>query len=275
MKTTLVCEGGGMRGVYTAGVLQAFMEGGFLADELVGVSAGASNGVSYVSGQLGRGCRTNVDYAGDKRYVSVQSYLRTGSVFGMDFIFGEIPEKLDPFDYDAFYASSCGFYAGATDVHTGKAVFFGKEEVTHGLEVIRASCSMPLFSPMVEYKGGLYLDGGVADPIPIDWALENGADRLVVVLTQARGYRKKAQSMRAVYHAMYRKYPKLVQAMDLRHLKYNHTLERVARLEQSGKAIVVAPPQKLAVDRFGKDRDKLEAAYGVGMACGQAALEKL
>lgn len=275
MKTAIVCEGGGMRGVFTSGVLQAFMDAGFLADMLVGVSAGASNGVSYVSGQSGRGYRTNVDYAGDKRYASLKSYLGTGSYFGMDFIFGQIPEKLDPFDFEAFQASPCDFYAGATEVETGRAAFFGKADIQPGLAALRASCSMPLLSPMVEVNGKKYLDGGVAAPIPIDKALEWGCDKMIVVLTRPRGYQKKAQGMRWLVHTAYRHYPNMAKAVDLRHLVYNHCLERLWRLEAEGKAIVAAPPEALTVDRFGKDKEALITAFGVGMAVGAATLKQL
>lgn len=272
MKTGIVCEGGGMRGSYTAGVLQAFMDGSFVADALIGVSAGASNGVSYISGQAGRGIRTNVDYAGDKRYASWQSYVRTGSFFGMDYVFGEIPETLDPFDFEAFYASPTAFYAGATDVNTGKAVFFEKEDLIPGCVALRASCSLPMLSPIVSFQGGEYLDGGVADPIPIDKALSIGCERLVVVLTRPRDYRKKPQRLRAIYRTMYRKYPAFIKAMELRHLVYNHTLEKLARLEQEGRALVIAPQTALEVDRFGKDRQKLLDACNLGLADGAAAL---
>ncbi|NLW78247.1 MAG: patatin family protein [Ruminococcaceae bacterium] len=275
MKIGIVCEGGGMRGVFTAGVLQAFMESGFMADELVGVSAGASNGVSYVSGQQGRGYRTNVDYAGDKRYASFQSFRQTGSFFGMDFIFGEIPDTLDPFNFETFAASPCDFYAGATDMETGQAVFFGKDDVQPGLHVIRASCSMPLLSPIVEYNGRKYLDGGISAPIPIDKALNDGCDKLLVVLTRERGYRKKPQRIQLLYHNKYHQYPNFVRTMNLRHLVYNHTLERLARLETSGRAIIIAPPQPLPVDRMGKDRDKLIAGYNVGLEAGFHALDLL
>lgn len=275
LKTGIVCEGGGMRGVFTSGVLQAFMDGGFVADELVGVSAGASNGVSYVSGQSGRGYRTNVDYAGDKRYCSWQSWLKTGSIFGMDYIFGEIPQRLDPFDYDAFAASPCDFYAGATNLRTGAITWFGKSDIAPPLLALRASCSIPLFSPPVHIDGQAYLDGGVAAPIPLEKALADGCGKLVVILTRPRGYRKKPQSARAAYHLALRGSPNLVKAMDRRHLVYNHTLEKLWRLEADGAALVVAPPQALTVDRFGKNAQAMKDAYSVGQACGQQALALL
>ncbi|MDL2253025.1 patatin family protein [Ruminococcaceae bacterium OttesenSCG-928-I18] len=275
MKTGIVCEGGAMRGVYTSGVLQAFMEGGFLADLLVGVSAGASNGVSYVSHQLGRGYRTNVDYAGDKRYLSFQNLCETGSLFGFDFIFDEIPNHLDPFDAEAFHASPCDFYAGALDIETGETVFFGKKDIQPGFHAVRASCSMPLLSQVAEYGGHKLLDGGIGQPIPIDKALAEGCDRLVVVLTRERGYRKKPMGMLPLYYARYRAYPKLLQAIRLRHLVYNHTLQRLFRLEAEGRAILVAPDAPLGVGRFGQDREKLINAYEIGHQKGLEALDKI
>lgn len=275
MKTAIVCEGGGMRGVFTAGVLQAFMNAGFVPDEVVGVSAGASNLASFVSGQAGRGYRTNVNYAGDPRYCSIKSYLTTGSVFGMDFIFGDIPEELDPFDYAAFAASPTAYYAGATQLSTGKVRYFGKESIVPGLAALRASCSMPLASPVVEIDGEAYLDGGVAEPIPIDKALRDGCEKLVVVLTRPRGYHKKPQALRAAYQLAYRQYPNFVRAMRLRHFVYNHCLQRLWRLEAEGRAVVALPAAPLEVDRFGKDADKLIAAYNEGLDIGRSTLLRL
>lgn len=275
MKTAIVCEGGGMRGVFTAGVLQAFMDENYLADSFYGVSAGASNGASYISSQSGRGYRTNVNYAGDKRYISKRNYLKTGSIFGMDFVFGELPEKLDPFDYAAFHSSKCSYFFGATDLATGKIKYFGKEDITPGLTALRASCSLPVFSKIVDYKGGKYLDGGVADPIPLAKALEDGAERIIVVLTRERGYKKTPQSFKSVYKRIYKAYPNFVKALEERHLIYNNTLVQVEKLEAEGKVVVIAPPQPLEVDRFGKDKQKLIAAYNVGHSCGLEALKKL
>ncbi len=276
MKIGIVCEGGGMRGSYTAGVLQTFIDNNFVADELVGVSAGASNGSSYVSWQSERGYRTNIDYAGDKRYASISNFLSTGSVFGMDFIFGEIPQILDPFDYEAFWASPIAFYAGVTDVETGKAIFFDKTEIQPpNYTLLRASCSMPVFSPIVTYKGKKYLDGGVSAPIPIDKALDDGCDKLVIILTRPRDYRKTAQSGRFIYKTIYRHYPGLIKAIAMRHLIYNDTLERIASLEEQGQALVIAPVEALTVDRFGNDKEKLILSYQQGIKAGLSALPQI
>lgn len=264
-----------MRGVYTVGVLAALMDHHFLPDELIGVSAGASNSVSYLSGQSGRGYRTNIDYIGDKRYLSLRNYVTTKSLFGMDFIFDEVPNQLDPFDYDALQACPCSLQVGVTDVETGKAVFFGKEHLKEDLTILKASCSLPIFSPMVAYQGRKYLDGGVADPIPIDKALADGCDRILVVLTQDRAYRKKPQAGRAFYHMVYRRYPQIVQALDRRHLVYNRTLKQLRLLERSGKAIVVAPKQPLGLGRFEQDKQRLIDTYQLAYQDGKALMQKL
>ena len=265
-----------MRGIFTAGALQSFLDAGYKPDELVGVSAGASNSLSYVSGQSGRGYRTNIDYHGDKRYASWQSFARTGSYFGMDFIFGEIPNRLDPFDLQAFLASPIQYYAGVTDIFTGETVYFGKEDIlSPNYLAIRASCSLPLLSPVVKFKGGHYLDGGVSSPIPINKALADGCERLIVILTKPRGFVRKRTSMPALYHLVLHKYPGIVKAMDQRHLVYNQTLQRIIQLEQENRALVLAPPDALTLDRFGKDKDQLEKAYEAGQQGGLALLQKL
>ena len=265
-----------MRGIFTAGVLQSFLDEGYKPDELVGVSAGASNSLSYVSEQSGRAYHTNIDYHGDKRYASWHSFARTGSYFGMDFIFGEIPNHLDPFDLQAFHASPIRYYAGATNIFTGETVYFCKEDVlAPDYLAIRASCSLPLLSPVVKFKGGHYLDGGVSSPIPIDKALDDGCERLIVILTQPRGFAKKPASMPALYHFALRKYPGIVKAMDRRHLVYNHTLQRLKKMENENRALVLAPPETLTLDRFGKDKGQLETSYKAGRKSGLDLLQKL
>ena len=272
MKTGLVLEGGGLRGVFTAGVLDAFLEGNFHADYVIGVSAGAANGVSYVSGQKERGLRTNTDYLHDPRYMGLRSLLLHRSLFGMDFIFHEIPQHLDPFDYQAFYENPCEFWTGAIDIRTGETVYFGKEEIGDDLEALRATTSLPLLSQPVAYQGRLLLDGGTADPIPVRRALADGCDRVVVVLTRERGYRKPAQSFRAVYRSAFRRYPAMIRALDTRHRIYNDTLDFLAGLECGGTAAVIAPATPPQVRRIERDRDKLLALYQEGLEAGRALL---
>ena len=265
MKTGLVLEGGGMRGLYTVGVLDWFMEQDFLPDYIIGVSAGADNAISYISGQRGRGYRVTMDYLGDKRYISLSNFIRTKSVFGMDFVFDEVPKRLDPFDYQAFLDAPCEFFAGVTDVRTGKPVYFGKQPTIEeeGM-VLRASSSIPMFSPMVEFQGGLYLDGGTADPIPVRRAMEDGCDRLIVVLTRDRLYEKKQEGLRRLYSRKFREYPAMVQLLDTRHQLYNETRRFLFRLEEEGRAVVIAPRAPLEISRFEKKREPLDKVFRQG-----------
>lgn len=273
MKTGLVLEGGGLRGVFTAGVLDALLEGNYHADYVIGASAGAANGASYVSGQFERGLRTNTDYLRDPRYMGLRSLLLHGSLFGMDFIFHEIPQRLDPFDFEAFAANPCEFVIPAIDIETGETVYFTKDEFGDDMEALRATTSLPVLAKPVAYKGRLLLDGGVGDPIPVRRALADGCDRIVAVLTRERGYRKEPQSFRAVYRHVYRKYPAMAKALEGRHRIYNETLEFLAGLECGGTAAVLAPPKPPEVRRVERDREKLLALYREGLEAGRALLK--
>lgn len=180
-------------------------------------------------------------------------------------------KKLDPFDYNAFFSSPTNFFAGTTDVETGKPVFWGKENIDENLAVIKASCALPVMATMVPIQGRPYLDGGVSAPIPFQKALDDGCEHLIIVLTQPRGYQKQPQSMRGIYRAWYRKYPALVQAINNRHLVYNNSLVKIAQLEKEGLATIIAPDAPLTADRFGKDKDALIDSYNIGFSTGQKA----
>lgn len=276
MKVGLVLEGGGMRGVYTAGVLDALINQNYCADYLIGVSAGCTNGASYISWQKERGMRTNINYIDDKRYLSFSSYLKTGSLFGMDFLFYDIPEKLDPFDYDSCFKSKCDYRVGVTNIETGKEEYFGKEALKKEDRniVLRASVSLPIASPIVEIKGKKYLDGGIGDPIPIRRAFEEGCDKVIVVLTRDRGYRKGVSKGKLFFKLMYRKYPKLIELLCNRHERYNETLEYIQKMEKEGKAFVVAPEKPIEIDKFEKNKNKLFEVYKLGLADGTKVFEK-
>lgn len=273
-KIGLVLEGGGMRGLYTAGILDALLDNGVQMDYGAGVSAGACNGVSYVSGQRGRSFRVNTEFLKDPRYLSFHSFLKTRSLFGMDFIFREIPERLIPFDYDAFLASSCEFHIGVTDVRTGKPRYFDKSHMNRQCTVLMASSSLPLFSPPVEYEGKLYLDGGVTDPIPVKKALADGCDKVIVILTRPRGFIKKPEAHRGLYTRLLKKWPAMVRALDMRHDVYNQTLLALGRLELEGRALVLAPSKALSVSRFEKKLPNLKQAYDLGYADCLEAMEQ-
>ena len=253
-KTGLVLEGGGMRGVYTSGVHEYLLEKEIYYPYVVGVSAGASNSCNYIARQKGRGKRVNLKYLSDWRYMGLRSLIFKGSYFGLDFLFGDIPERIDPFDYDAFYSTPGIFKIGATNCLTGKTDYFEKHDA-QGLLHIKASCSLPLLSPVVMIDEVPYLDGGIGSPIPVQKALDDGCEHVVVVLTQPEGYRKTplSKQTRFLYRAAYRKYPKLVRTLEARHQNYNDSLELVAKLEREGRATVIRPDGSLKLSRFEKD----------------------
>ncbi len=263
MKIGLVLEGGGMRGIYTVGVLDTLLNYNYLADYLIGVSAGASNGVSYISGQKDRAKRTIINYIGDKRYLSISNYIKTGSLFGMDFLFKEIPEKLEIFDHDAFFRCKCDYRVGVTNVETGKEEYYGKEALVKEDKniLLQASASIPMAAPIVNYKGKKYLDGGTADPIPIKKAFEDGCDKVIVVLTRDRNYKKKPTPAKPIYSFVFRKYPKMVELLKMRHQIYNDTLDFIKEMEREGKAFVIAPDKPIEIERFEKDKNRLLKIY--------------
>lgn len=265
MKIGIVLEGGGMRGLYTVGVLDALMERQVQPDYIIGVSAGAGNGVSFVSGQKGRGYRVCVNYLRDKRYISLSNFIRTKSVFGMDFVFNDIPEKYDPFNYEAFLANPCEFVTGVTNVVTGKPEYYGKQPtMAEQCRLLRASSAIPMFSPIVEFHGHKYLDGGTSAPIPVRKALADGCDRVVVVLTQHREYQKPPTGHASLYSRAFREYPAMIDLLAHRHELYNETRQYAWELEKEGRAFVVAPSSPLSVGRFERRRKALDAVHQMG-----------
>jgi len=272
-KTGLVLEGGGMRGLYTSGVLEYLLEKRIYYSYVVGVSAGASNSCNYVARQKERGLRVNLNYLNDWRYMSLRSLLYKRSYFGLDFLFGDIPNQLDPFDYDNFYSSPGVFRIGATNCISGQTDYFDKHEITMNLEHLKASCSLPILSPIVHINDVPYLDGGIADPIPVRKALNDGCEHVVVVLTQPQGYRKEPTSKKInfIYRRVFRKYPKLLQALEARHIHYNETVAFVEELERQGIATIIRPDGSLMPQRFEKNAAILRTLFEQGH--GDAALK--
>lgn len=265
MKIGLVLEGGGMRGVYTAGVLDVFLDEKIDFKYIIGVSAGACHAASFISKQRGRGFATNTDYLKDKRYLSFSNYFKTKSVFGMDFIFNEIPNKLNKFDFETFRKSKVDFRIVATDVNTGKPFYFNKDNLCDDFKVLQASVSIPLFASIVSHNDGEYLDGGASDPIPIRKAIEDGCDKVIVISTRDRAYTKKKEKGRVLYKRAFRKYPNMIKALDERHSKYNSTLEYMKELESKGRCLVISPSIQLKNSRFEKNKEKLKIIYNLGM----------
>lgn len=265
-KTGIVLEGGGMRGVYTAGVHEYLLEQEIYYPYVVGVSAGASNSCNYVARQKGRGRRVNLDYLNDWRYMGLRSLVVNGSYFGLDFLFNDIPNRIDPFDFETFYRTPGVFRIGATNCRTGRTDYFDKEQLASGLLHIKASCSLPLLSPIVMINETPYLDGGIANPIPVRKALADGCEHVVVVLTQPPGYRKEPISCKAkmIYRTVFRKYPALVRALENRHTHYNETVLFVEELERQGKATIIRPDGSLKLQRFEKNIELLGALFEQG-----------
>lgn len=276
MKTGLVLEGGAMRGMYTAGVLDVLMENDIKVDGTIGVSAGACFGCNYKSRQIGRSIRYNMKYSRDPRYVSIRSLLFSGDIYNAKFCYEEIPVHLDPFDVDTYQKNPTEFYVVATDVNTGKAVY---QRLDKGdgddIQWIRASASMPLVSRIVKIGDQELLDGGIADSIPFEWFIANGYERNIVVLTQPKGYVKSKNPLMSLVRLRMKKYPKMIEAMANRHVEYNECLKQLERREQEGNTLVIRPSVTLGIKRTEKNPEKLKAVYELGRKDAEAMLGKI
>lgn len=278
MSLGVVLEGGGMRGMYTAGVLDYFMEMGLYPDGIAGVSAGACHGCSYASKQKGRSYRINTKYCKDWRYMSFRSLIFTGDYFGADFAYHRIPDELEPFDYETYDENrdKMPLYAVVTDVETGKAYYRRLQDMHTDVEWVRASASMPVMSRLVELEGRKYLDGGVADSIPLRFFRKMGYDKNIVVLTQVAGYRKKKNGMLPLIDLLYgKRYPAFLKAMASRHLRYNKTLDKIEELERAGEVFVLRPSVFVPISRIEKRPEKLNAIYELGYQDAQRNYEAI
>lgn len=274
-KVGLVLEGGGMRGVFTTGVLDCFLDHGIEFPEIIGVSAGACHACSYVSKQRGRAKSISIDYCDDKRYCSVHSLITTGDMFGVDFVYNEIPNVLYPFDHDTYNRSESKVYAVLTNVVTGKAEYHYLDDMNVKLDNLRASASLPFLSRIVDIDGNKYLDGGLTDSIPIKKIESDGFEKNVVVLTQPRGYRKSENKLVPLSKLVYAKYPEISKAMKTRHIAYNEAVDYIEKEEDKGNIFVIQPSEKLIVGRIEKDKSKLEAVYQNGYETAQKVIEDL
>ena len=266
MKTCFVLEGGALRGLYTAGVLDYLYEKKLNIDCIIGVSAGALFGVNYFSDQPGRVLRYNLKYCNDKRYMSVRSLLLTGNIVNKKFAYYKITKELDPFDEKTYEKNNKDFYAVVTNVKTGLAEYIKITNPINQLEELRASSAMPFYSRIIHIGKNGYLDGAVADSIPILKALEMGYDRIVVVLTQPEGFRKPALTDKN-YNKIVKKYknhPRFMKALFNRPDVYNDTLDKIKELEKNKKIFVIRPSKNIDVDPIKKTKDDLQAIYDVG-----------
>jgi predicted patatin/cPLA2 family phospholipase len=262
----LVLEGGGMKGVYTAGVLEYWLEQGLHFPYVIGVSAGACQAASYISKQQGRNKQVTLDYITDPRYLSYRNWLRERSMFGMDFIFNQIPNRLVPFDYEAFDRSNQQFVVATTDAHTGEAHYHTKHAGKEMIRVIQASSSLPFVSQPVMLNGLTLFDGGIADPIPVQRSIHDGNHRNVIILTKPEGYRKKPARLKGLTRLLYRHYPGIVKAiLDRPHI-YNHIMEQIEMRQNIDQIFVIRPSVNLNVSRMEKDQRRLLALYELGYA---------
>ena len=276
MKTGLIMEGGAMRGMFTAGVLDVLMENGLVTDGAIGVSAGAVFGCNYKSHQIGRVIRYNTEYCNDKRYASFKNLVKTGNLYSEQFCYHEVPEKLDPFNEEAFAASPMDFFVVCTDVKTGEPIYHkcrkGDAEDVRWME---ASASMPLAAKIVKIGHYGLLDGGVADSIPVRFFESIGYKRNLIILTQPKGYIKKKNKFLPAIRAKYFRYPAFVEAVADRHERYNETLSYISMLEQAGKDYVIRPPIPLEIGAMERDPAQLRRVYETGRAVAQIQVEKI
>ncbi len=259
----LVLEGGSLRGIFSAGVMDALLDEEIMFPYCIGVSAGISNAVSYLSRQKGRNLEVLVKYRNDDRYISKRNFLRCRSIFGLDFVFDEIPNKLVPFDWDTFRAYSGSAYAGVTNVRSGKAEYLNCMEMDAKCQILRATCALPLAFPPIIWKGEEYFDGGLADSIPINKSIADGNKYNLIVLTQPAGFRKEYPKEYDIFIRFFgQRYPNIVEVLRSRHIRYNETIAYCERLEAEGKAIIVRPTEQLG--SMEKDTGKIRANYQHG-----------
>ncbi|SCJ10089.1 Patatin-like phospholipase [uncultured Flavonifractor sp.] len=267
MKTGLVLEGGAFRTIFSSGACDGLLAADIMPDYCVGVSAGIAYGVSYISKQSGRNLEILTHYANDKRYMGINNLLRPGNhrcYFGLQFTYDTIPNELIPFDYETFAAFPGEVEAVVTNMDTGKAEYLPVPKRDDHFELLQATCALPFLFPVYHINGKPYMDGGAADAIPYDHAVEKGCDRVVVILTRERSYIRKQESLQPLIDRFYRKYPKFCDTMRRRADDYNACRGRLFRLEREGKVLIIAPKCTKGFSRTERDVEKIKALYQDG-----------
>ena len=277
-RTGLVVEGGGMKCAYSAGILDKFMDNGITFDYCIGVSAGSANTASFVAGQRGRNIRFYTQHVDDPEYFGVRSFLKTGDLFNLKYIYGNLTNEggKDPIDYDAIMANPAEFRLVSTDAVSGKPVYFDKTEmIRNDYRHVMASCAIPAACRPVEIDGRFYYDGGVSDSIPVQRAFDEGCEKVVVILSKHRDYIRKPQSFKFFYHLMCRRYPEVVRLLDNRHIAYKKQQELVFRLEEEGKVFVFAPSDPIEIKTTNMDVEKEWLLYNLGISDFEAVKDDL
>ena len=273
MKTILVLEGGALRGIYTAGVLDVLLENNIKVDAVVGVSAGALFGINYVSKQKGRCIRYNLENAHNKNYMGLYSLITTGNVMNEEFCFHKLVYETDPFDFDTFNKSKIKFYCVVTNIETGKAEYIEIKDIKKDMEYLRASGSMPIVSKIVEINGNKYLDGGMSDSIPTFWAMKEGYDRIIVVETRVKEYRKKESSL-LPYKLKYKNYLKFLDTIEKRPKMYNKVKKYDVR-EDKKSIFVIRPSRLVKIKRIEHNKKKIQEMYNLGVEDAKNSINEL
>lgn len=277
IKAALVLEGGALRGMYTSGVLDTFLKNNMEFECVAGVSAGALNAMSYISKQPGRSAKINLEYCDDPRYIGRKAFIKNKGIIGYDYLFGDISENKVPFDYKSFENTNQRFIIVTTNCEKAETEYLEKSNCNDLFKAAQASSSMPLASAIVEINNNHYLDGAVTTSIPIKWAIEQGYEKVVVVLTRDRTYRKPMLSnkMKKLYKLAYHKYPKLIEKLNTMPERYNKLQEEIIDLEKEGKIFIIRPEKEVTVSRLEKDKEKLENLYKEGIAEAEKNLDAL
>lgn len=277
MKAALVLEGGALRGMYTSGVLDTFLKNNMEFECVAGVSAGALNAMSYISKQPGRSAKINLEYCDDPRYIGRKAFIKNKGIIGYDYLFGDISEDKVPFDFKSFKNTNQRFVIVTTNCEKAETEYLEKSNCNDLFKAAQASSSMPLASAMVEINNNHYLDGAVTTSIPVKWALEQGYEKVVVVLTRDKTYRKPmiTNKMKKLYKLAYHKYPKLIEKLNTMPERYNKLQEELLELEKEGKIFIIRPEKEVTVSRLEKDKEKLENLYKEGIAEAEKNLESL
>ena len=258
---SLILEGGTLRPIFSAGVMDALLDNNSTFPYCIGVSAGITNGISYISQQRGRNLEVVTKYRNDKRYLGYRNFLKCKSLFGLDFVFDEIPNKLIPFDMDTYKKYPGKVLVGVTNAKTGKTEYLDGKNLDDKATMLRATCALPIFFPVIKLNGNEYYDGGICDPIKK--AIEDGNDKHLIILTQPKGYKKELSKKNVlVAKLLNNKYPNLKDALLNRHDSYNETVRFCEELEKQGKALILRP--EFSLESFEKDVDKLKANYNHG-----------
>ena len=273
---SLILEGGTFRPIFSAGVMDALLDNNIMFPYCIGVSAGITNGVSYISKQKKRNLDILMTYRNDKRYLGLRNFLKCKSLFGLDFVYGEIPNKLSPFDMETYQKYEGKILVGVTNAITGQTEYFDGKELDDNCSILRATCAIPLFFPAIKINDSYYYDGGICDPVPIKKAIDDGNEKHLIILTRPKEYRKDLSKGNIIVSKLFRKkYPNLKEPLLTRHNHYNETIRFCEELEAQGKAVIIRPTLEQSIESFEKDVNKLRDGYNNGYKMAIENLDKI